>query len=278
VAALVQGLRDHDRQKLLVVLGPGSEDLVDTGDEVADRSAATDFIEQYDRRHELVTNADGSVTLQIGEEKWPVPIPLVKKPNDTAWYFDTQAGYDEIINRRIGRNELSTIQTCLAIVDAQREYAMADADGNGVRDYAMKAMSDPGRKNGLYWPTADGERPSPLGPLAAQAMSEGYAVDPAKARSAPAFHGYRYRLLTAQGPAATGGDMDYVIQGKLLGGFAVIAYPADYGNSGIMTFIVSHHGQVYQADLGDKTQKQVARIKAFNPDGKWAKVEATTPH
>lgn len=276
VAALVEGLRSRNRDQLLVVLGPGSEDLIDTGDEVADRSATQDFIEQYDRKHEMVTNADGSMTLQIGEENWPVPIPLVKVPDDTAWYFDTQAGYDEIINRRIGRNELSTIQTCLAIVDAQREYALEDADGNGIRDYAMKATSDPGKKNGLYWVTAEGEKPSPLGLLAAQAMSEGYAVGSAKSKSAPAFHGYRYRLLTAQGPEAPGGAMDYVIQGKLLGGFAVVAYPADYGNSGVMTFIVSHHGQVFQADLGPKTPNLAAKITTFNPGTSWQAVDASS--
>ena len=188
------------------------------------------------------------------------PIPLVKKGE--VWSFDTDKGREEILNRRIGENELSTIQTMLAIVDAEREYAMKDDDSDGVPEYAQKFLSDPGKKNGLYWETKEGEEPSPLGPAAAQAKKEGYK----KSGDKPIpFHGYYYRILKAQGKNAAGGAYDYVVKGKMIGGFAVVASPAKYGNSGVMTFLVNHDGVVYQKDLGKKTEQAARQHKEIRP-------------
>jgi len=203
----------------------------------------------------------------IGKDDWPFPIPLVKKGD--SWFFDTEKGREEVLNRRIGQNELSTIQTMLAIVDAQREYAVKDLDGDGVPEYARKFMSDPGKKNGLYWETKEGEELSPLGPAAAQAREEGYK----KSGNKPIpFHGYYYRILESQGKNAAGGAYDYVVKGKMIGGFAVVAYPAKYGNSGVMTFLVNHDGVVYQKDLGKITAKTANAMKKFDPDSTWKKV------
>ena len=181
---------------------------------------------------------------------------------------------DEIINRRVGHNELATIQVCLAIVDAQREYALADRDGNGLHDYAQKFLSDPGKKNGLYWETAENEPASPLGPLVVQATDEGYSSKSGKPQP---FHGYVFRMLKAQGPHAGGGAEDYIVHGKMIGGFAMVAYPADYGASGVMTFIVNEAGVVYQRDLGEETAKIAESMAAFDPGPEWTKVEPPPP-
>jgi len=193
------------------------------------------------------------------------------KKGDT-WLFDAKKGKDEILNRRIGQNELSTIQTMLAIVDAQREYAMKDLDGDGILEYAEKFRSDANKKNGLYWETKEGEEPSPLGELVASARAEGYTKAGAKDNPSP-FHGYYFRMLKKQGKHAAGGAFDYVVKGQQIGGFAVVAYPATYGNSGVMTFIVNHEGVVYQKDLGKNTAKTAKDMKTFDPDKTWKKVE-----
>jgi hypothetical protein len=207
--------------------------------------------------------------LQIGAEEWPFPIPIVKRGE--KWSFDTGKGKEELINRRIGRNELNTIQTCLAYVDAQREYVVKDRDGDGLFEYAQKLRSDPGKKNGLYWEAKTSEGQSPLGPLFAAAQEKGYSKA-AGGKPVP-YHGYYYRILTAQGKSAPDGAYDYLVRGNMIGGFALVAYPAKYGASGIMTFIVNHDGVVYQKDLGKKTEKAAQAMKVFNPDSTWKKVE-----
>src|SRR5262249_38566554 len=208
------------------------------------RNARARFVASYDEKHQFEAGG-GKVVLVTGRDDFPFPIPLV--PDGPSWRFDTAAGKEEIINRRIGRNELYAIQTCLAYVDAQREYYARDPDGNALLQYALKFASTPGKRDGLYWPTKAGETPSPLGPLVARARGEGYS----KRSGAPvAYWGYYYRILTAQGKDAPGGAYDYMAHGRLLGGFALVAFPGQYGVSGVMTFIVNQEGVVYQKDLG----------------------------
>jgi hypothetical protein len=201
-----------------------------------------------------------------------MPIPLVKDDTSNKWKFDTDAGKDELISRRIGRNELDVIQVCKAICDAQREYAQRDPNNDGIPEYATKFISDPGTKNGLYWETAEGERPSPLGAFAADAAEEGYSTRPSDGQPRP-YHGYYYRILTAQGPNAPGGAMDYYVNGKLIGGFAVVAWPADYASSGLTTFITNYTGEVYQQDLGDDTDKIARAMTTYDPGPGWTKSE-----
>jgi hypothetical protein len=195
---------------------------------------------------------------------------VVKKGQ--SWVFDTEKGRQEILNRRIGENELNTIQTCLAFVDAQREYAIKDRDRNGLLEYAQKFLSDPGKKNGLYWQAKAGEPQSPLGPLAARARSEGYQGKQAGGGPVP-YHGYYYRILTAQGKNAPGGAYSYLVKGKMIGGFALVAYPAEYGNSGVMTFIVNHDGKVFQKNLGKNTAATAKGMKEYDPDKSWEEVK-----
>ena len=274
--SLVASLRTGDKKELKNILGGQADDLISSGDPVADKNGVESFLKSFDDKHQLVPGSDGSVNLVVGDSDWPLPIPLVK--NDKGeWYFDTLAGKDEIINRRVGRNELDTIQACLAIVDAQREYATTDPDHDGIEEYAQKFMSDPGKKNGLYWPTKEGEPPSPLGPLVATAQAQGYGN--AAAKKGNPYLGYHYRMLKSQGPNAPGGTLDYVTNGRMLLGFGVVAYPADYGSSGVMTFIVSADGMVYQRDLGDDTAKIAQAMTAYDPGPGWTKVEpaATRP-
>jgi hypothetical protein len=206
----------------------------------------------------------------VGSEDWPFPIPLVKK--DEYWFFDTMAGKEEILNRRIGRNELNAIQVCLAYVDAQREYVLKDRDGNKLLEYAQKFISSKGKKNGLYWEVKEGEKLSPLGPLVAKAAKEGYIGRKPVGKHTP-YHGYYYKILKAQGKNAPGGEYDYIVKEKMIGGFASVAYPAEYGNSGVMTFIVNHDGVVYEKDLGKETEKIATAMKKFDPDKTWKKAE-----
>ena len=276
VKDLVDALRTNDHKELENIFGPNEGDLLSSGDPVADQNSIERFLTAYDAKHELVKDKEGDMTLVVGDNDFPLPIPLVKdidKDGKEIWYFDTDAGKDEIINRRIGRNELDTIQTCLAICDAQREYAMNDPDHDGVPAYAQKFMSDPGKKNGLYWQTKDDEPDSPLGSLVADAQEQGYV---ASGKRQP-YHGYYFRMLKSQGPNAKGGARDYVVGKEMLGGFATVAYPADYGSSGIMTFIINQDGVLYQRDLGDDTEKLAESMSAFDPGPEWKKVEATAP-
>jgi hypothetical protein len=233
-----------------------------------DKQRREKFISAYDRKSTL-TGEGNKMVLSVGEEDWPFPIPLVKMGGQ--WLFDVKAGKEEILNRRIGQNEMNTIQTMLAIVDAEREYAMADHDGDGLLQYAGKLWSDPGEKNGLYWERREGEAPSPLGEFVVKARAEGYAQAGAKHEPVP-YHGYYYGMLQKQGRHAQGGVSDYVVKGKQIGGFAVIAYPAAYGNSGVMTFMVSHHGVVYQKNLGKNSAEIAKALKRFDPDRTWKEV------
>jgi hypothetical protein len=267
--AVITAARNNDDKELIAIFGQSAKDLIFSGDAVEDKQRRELLLKTYDEKNGLVPQ-NGNMILVIGKDDWPFPIPLAKKGG--SWFFDTAKGREEVLNRRIGENELSAIQTMLAIVDAQREYSVKDLDGNGVPEYAMKVMSDKGKKNGLYWETKEGEESSPLGPVAAQAMKEGYTGKKAGDKPAP-FHGYYYRLLKAQGKNASGGAYDYVIKGKMIGGFAVVAYPAKYGNSGVMTFLVNHDGVVYQKDLGKKTAQTARAMKKFDPDSTWKKVE-----
>jgi hypothetical protein len=265
--ALVDAVRAHDRKALLDILGPEGLPLVDSGDAVADRNAGQRFAAEYDRAHRL-EGGGGKVVLFVGPDDFPFPIPLV--PEGPAWRFDTKAGKEEILNRRIGRNELHAIQAALAYADAQREYYSQDRNADGLREYAQRFASAPGKRDGLFWETKPGEAPSPLGPLVARARIEGYG---GRRQAAPVpYQGYYYRILTAQGPDAPGGAYDYVAHGRMIGGFALVAFPAQYGVSGIMTFIVNHEGVVYQKDLGPDTASIARAMKLYNPDSTWKKV------
>jgi hypothetical protein len=271
VKAFETALKSNDNKELEAIFGPDTKKLIYSGDPVADRQRREKFIAAFDKKNGLIRE-DGRTVLIVGEKGWPFPIPLVRKGDQ--WFFDTKAGEEEILNRRIGENELSTIQTMLAIVDAEREYAMRNAEGNAPPAYAEKFMSDPGKENGLYWQTKGGEKPSPLGALVADARAEGYVKAEVNKKPVP-FHGYYFRMLRKQGKHAPGGAYDYIVIGKQIGGFAVVAYPAEYGNSGVMTFMVNHDGVVYQKDLGSNTEKIAASMKAFDPDKTWQKVEET---
>ena len=267
VEALVAAARSGDGDAVLKVLGPDGKPIVSTGDPVADSNIRQDFVSAYDAKHAIEMEGDGTQTLIIGDDDWPFPIPLVSDAG--RWQFDTKEGLDEILRRRIGRNELSAIEVARAYVQAQNEYASLDPAGLGRGVYAQRIVSRPGKKDGLYWPSGEGEEPSPLGDLAAQAAAEGY-----KTGSKPIpYHGYYYRILTRQGAGAPGGAYDYVAKGKMIGGFALIAYPAEYGNSGIITFMVNHDGTVWEKDLGLKTAKLARKIESFTPDQTWTKVE-----
>ena len=253
VNALVAALRAADRKALVEILGPQGNPLVWSGDDVADRAAFQRFTAEYDRAHRL-EGGGGKVVLYVGDDDFPFPIPLV--PDASRWLWDTDAGDDELLNRRIGENELSTIQVCLAYVDAQREYY---SRGQGLLEYAQRLDSTKGKHDGLYWETRPGEQESPLGPLVARARAAGYPLPPP--RGPAPYHGYFYRILLAQGPDAPGGAYDFVVRGHMIGGFALVAYPASYGASGIMTFIVNQDGVVYQKDLGPKTAQLANTMK-----------------
>jgi len=270
VSALVEAAKSQDQKGLLTVLGPDGKAIASSGDAVADANARDNFVSAYDAKHALELEGDGSQTLIIGNDDWPFPIPLINKGG--KWQFDAAAGVDEILRRRIGRNELAAIQVSLAYVQAQNEYASLDPAGLGPHVYAQRIVSRPGKRDGLYWATAEGEQASPLGELAAKASAEGY-----KTGNTPIpYYGYYYRILTRQGAHAPGGAYDYLAKGKMIGGFALVAYPAQFGNSGIMTFIVNQDGTVFQKDLGPQSDKLARKLEAFDPDSTWMKVDI--PH
>ncbi len=276
VNALVEAAKAGDRKGLAAILGPEGRELIWSGDRVADQRARERFVRAYEEAHKLERPTEGKAVLVVGRDEWPLPIPVVKA--GAAWGFDTAAGKEEILNRRIGRNELDAMQVCLAYVDAQREYARVPREADGLLKYAMKFRSDKDKKNGLYWPTKEGEVQSPLGVLVANARAEGYGHGHKRSRGRPhPYHGYLYRILTAQGPDAPGGTYDYVVHGNMIGGFALVAFPARYGVSGIMTCIVNHQGVVYQKDLGPDTQQTALAMKAYNPDSTWKNVEVPPP-
>jgi hypothetical protein len=270
VQALIDALRKDDKKQLGEVLGPGSGPLLSSGDKVADNRAREAFLREYDERHRLEAGG-GRIVLYVGNDDYPFPVPVV--PDGTSWRFDTAEGKEEILNRRIGRNELAAIQVCLAYVDAQREYYAQARKQGQVLEYAQRLGSTPGKHDGLYWEAKPGEPESPLGPLVARARTEGYRR--ADAKGPLPYHGYYYRILTGQGPAAEGGATDYLAKGHMIGGFGLVAFPAQYGASGVMTFIVNHDGVVYQKDLGPATATLARQMKIFNPDSSWQKVTPT---
>ena len=264
--ALVDAIKADDPKVLVGILGPEGLTLVDSGDVVADRNARQQFAAEYGRAHRL-EGGGGKTVLYVGPHDFPFPIPLV--PDGPGWRFDTRAGKEEILNRRIGQNELHAIQACLAYVDAQREFYSEDRNADGLREYAQRFASSPGKRDGLFWETKPGEPPSPLGPLVAQARIEGYRG--ARQATPVPYQGYYYRIVTAQGPDAPDGAYDYLAHGRMIGGFALVAFPAQYGVSGVMTFIVNHEGVVYQRDLGPNTTAIARGLRLFNPDGSWKK-------
>ena len=265
VDALIAAVKDGSAKKIVAVLGSEGEKLASSGDEVADEAARQRFVSAYDEAHEA-KESDGRAVLIIGKDEYPFPIPIVQAKG--GWRFDTAAGAEEILDRRIGQNELAAIEVLKAYVDAQREYAEADHDGKGVQ-YAQRLLSSEGKQDGLYWPTAEDAPESPFGPLIAEARAEGYR----KTSDSPQpYHGYLFRVLTAQGKNAAGGERDYVVNGRMLGGYGLIAVPAEYENSGVKTFIVNQDGVVFEKDLGDETAGEAAAIKSFDPDASWAKV------
>jgi DUF2950 family protein len=266
VDALIKAVRDGNKDAVLAVLGRKASDIVSSGDSVADATTRKEFIAAYDAKHQITMDGDKKAIMVIGQEDFPFPIPLVR--DDGKWKFDTAAGREEILFRRIGRNELDVIQSCLAYVDAQNEYAAEDRTGAGKGIYAQRVISSPGKKNGLYWPDATGRDASPLGEFVAMATAEGYRANGVRTP----FHGYYFKILTQQGSAAAGGELDYVVHGKMIGGFALVAYPAEYRNSGVMTFIVNHTGVVYQKDLGPRTAQLAEKMIEFNPDKTWKEV------
>jgi len=250
-----------DAKAVLAVLGPEAKALINSGDAAADRKARERFLEAYNEANKLVKSGDDMVLLAVGKDEWIFPIPIVK--DAARWRFDTKEGREEILNRRIGRNELSAIKAVQAYADAQREYYLRNPQGDKLLHYAQKFVSAQGKRDGLYFPTKTGEKPSPLGPLFARAKAEGYA------KGDGAYYGYHYRIIRGQGSSAPGGAYDYVAQGRMIGGFALVAWPAAYGNSGVMTFMINHDGVVYEKDLGSDTAAAVKKITRFNPDKSW---------
>jgi hypothetical protein len=266
VDELIAANRDNSMRELLAILGPDGAKLISSGDPVADKRGRELFLAAYDEAHKLELDGQDKAILVVGKEEWPLPIPLVRR--QAGWRFDTKAGVEEILDRRIGRNELSVIEVCRAYVAAQREYAAQRLGPGGLPDYAQHFMSTGGQHNGLYWPVKPGEEESPLGPLIAQARAAGYAPGTPHEKPRP-YYGYYFHILTRQGANAPGDTKNYVVDGHMTGGFALIVYPATYGDSGIMTFIVNQDGIVYQKNLGPDTTRMAAQITQYDPDGSW---------
>jgi len=267
VSALAAAASAKDTNALRVIFGSAVEDLKNP-DRVQASNDFDEFTTAFNQGQRIVRASDAKCVLEVGQNFWPFPVPIVKQ--DGQWFFDTEAGKDELINRRIGKNELSTLQSVRAYVEAQREYATKDRDSDEVLEYAQQIVSSPGLQDGLYWPPElDGEL-SPLGPLVAQAQARGYLAKSKEQAAAPdPFHGYYFKILTRQAKSAPGGKYDYVINGNMIGGFALVAWPAEYGETGIMTFIVNQQGRVYQKNLGPKTTKTAEAMKEYSPDKTW---------
>jgi hypothetical protein len=270
--AFVGALQKDDTAALRNLLGPETDELISSGDPVADNAAREWFVSAYNAKHSLEADGADSMTMLVGEDAWPMPIPIVKR-ND-KWYLDGAAGADEIVYRRVGRNELGAIDVCRGFVNAQLDYAAQSHDGDPAGIYALKLISDEGMQNGLYWPTTDEEPASPAGPFVAAAAAEGYRSAEGGARTP--YHGYYYRMLYAQGANANGGAKDYFKAGVMTEGFALVAWPADYGSSGVQTFIVNQDGIVFQKDLGEDTAKAVESIQSFDPDSSWIAIAPPT--
>ena len=262
--ALFAATQSNDEKGMLLIFGADGKQVVSSGDDVQDQEMRANFVKKFLEMHRLVNEPDGTTTLYIGAENWPTPIPLVHKGN--IWYFDTDAGIKETLFRRVGRNEITTIRVCQELVAAQKDYASQNHN-----EYAQRFFSDAGQHNGLYWKAADGSPQSPIGPLIASAVAEGYENIPEG--GATPFHGYYFHILIAQGHHAPGGSKNYIVRSKMTGGFAFVAYPAEYRSSGVMTFIVGSNGVVYEKDLGKNTESIVKAMKKFDPDSSWHKSE-----
>lgn len=269
VIALIAADKADDMKALSSILGPDSDQILSSGDPVADKNARDDFARRYQEMHRLAYDEQGRVILYIGAGNWPVPIPLLKKGN--GWVFDTAAGKEELLLRRIGRNELFTIKVLEGLAKAQTEYASDAHDGEIDGQFAQKILSDPGKQNGLYWETNEGQPESPIGPLVASTTAEGYKRD--NGGNPVPFHGYYYKVLTGQGRNAPGGAKKYVVDGKMTNGFAFLAYPAEYRASGVMTFMINQDGVIVQKDLGADTAKLASAIIEYNPDKTWDEVD-----
>ncbi len=267
--ALLAAAKSGDQNALLGIFGPDSKELIYSGDAVEDKNAAGAFVAGYGVMHRWRKMPDGAQMLLVGADNFPFPIPL-KKKSDGQWFFDTAAGKEEVLNRRIGRNELAIIEVSRAAADAQAQYFSQPHDGEKTKQFATKFISDPGKQNGLYWQSSEGQPPSPLGPLAAFATAEGYTAKP---NAHTAFHGYYFRMLNGQTDKAPGGAKDYTVNGKMTGGFAFLAYPAEYGNSGVMTFMINQDGVLLQKDLGKTTTETATTMTKFDPDSSWSIVE-----
>jgi hypothetical protein len=258
-SALIEAARAGHTVELVKILGPGGKKLVNSGDPVADQEGRAKFVAAYDQQHALEAAGDGRMTLLVGEDHYPTPIPIVR--TGTAWRFDAKAAEQEILARRIGRNELGAIEVCHAYVDAQKDYAAADRNADGVREYAQKFASSRGKHDGLYWPAGTGEPQSPMGQLMASAHAEGYKRLP--------YHGYYYKILKGQGKDAAGGAYSYMAHNRMIGGFALVAFPAKWGDSGIMTFLVNQDGTVFEKNLGPRTEATARAMTVFDPDQSW---------
>ena len=272
VKALNDAVNAKNSNALDKIFGPSGKDLR-SGDEVQDAAEFVEFAKYLAQKSELVKESDSKIILHIGNESWPFPVPIVKY-ND-KWFFDTEAGKEETLNRRIGENELTAILVCRTYVKAQREYVLKDWDGDGIFAYAQKLRSDKGRRNGLFWRSAQGQELSPLGELVAQAWHEGYKKNRKAFKEAPPspFHGYYFRILTGQGKNVPGGAYSYLVNGNMVGGFALLAFPANWEKSGVMTFVVNQQGKVYEKNLGPDTEKIVQKMKLYNPDKTWKPVK-----
>jgi hypothetical protein len=268
VKALAAATEAGDRATLEAIFGPAVKELL-SGDAKQDALEFAEFAKLVGQYHQLVAKADNRFVLNLGDQNWPFPIPIVKEAG--AWFFDTAAGKDEIVNRRIGEGELTAIGVCRTYLAAQREYASEDRVGDGVLGFAQRIKSTPGRKDGLYWTAAPDEEQSPFGPLIAEVHAEGYGGKTAEGEPQP-FHGYRFKILTAQGASAPGGAYNYVINGRLIAGFALVAYPVHWGESGVMTFIVNQWGRIYERNLGADSAALAAALTDFDPDPDWKAV------
>jgi hypothetical protein len=263
VKELVDAARSGDAAQLVPIIGQGAADIISSGDLGAAKQVLADFVKAYSENHSLSIEAQGYEVLEVGHGTWPFPFPIVR--DGKVWYFDIERGEEEILDRRVGRNELGAIAVCEGYVQSQVEYALNGHDGSSTGIYAQRIHSNPGKHDGLYWASSDGEPKSPMGPLVASAAEDSKQ----SAESPVAYHGYLYKILTEQGPNAPGGGKNYIVDGKLTGGFALITFPAQYGSSGVMTFIVNQDGVVYQQDLGEQTDELAPKITAYNPDSSW---------
>lgn len=265
-SALLEAVDSEGTDQLMALFGSDEAELLSSGDEVEDKNNRLNFVALGQEKMRVELMGEDKAVIHLGNTDWPFPIPIVKKGDN--WLFDAEQGRQEILNRRIGRNELSTIGAIKGYIEAQFEYANADRDDDGVSEYAQKLRSEPGKFDGLFWEVEEGQQQSPLGPLIAEARAVGYKVKPGAEQPSP-YHGYYYRILTRQGRNAPGGKYDYIINNNMIAGFGLVAFPAQYGSSGIMTFVVNHQGKIYQKDLGPKTAAVVEKMKEYNPDSTW---------